>query len=133
MATALDLELPAEVIAILDEFGKDLTFDVRSKTPNAATGEPDYGSEPDVTVKGAPPWPYDKRLVDGDVVRAGDLQTIVAAQGLGFRPAIGQRCKFESASTTDPTESGPVEALVVGVTPIYSGELVCAWQFQLRI
>lgn len=131
MATIADEAVEA-VEEALAECGTSIVIDRRTKTPNADTGEPDYGAEADVTVLGHV-YPYEARLVDGDVIRAEDLQAIVKAKGLAFIPRQGMRCSFTYATPDmTPTTENVSGAEIVSVEPILVQGVVVAFQFQLR-
>lgn len=121
MVTALDLTLPATALAVLTEFGKNVTFSVTSGGTNSpSTGAVTGATTTTYTVK-AYPYPYEARYVDGDVVQVGDAKLILAASGLAFTPAPGQSVTIDAAVWR-----------VIAANAIYSGELVAAWELQVR-
>ena len=122
--TDLDLEVLPEVVAILEEFGRDATFIVRSKTYGDAevtSGQTTYGSEPNVVAKCTPPWPYDLSFRDGDVVTQGHAKIYVAGQDLAFTPKTGMQVVIDGRTWT-----------VLVVTPISSGEQNAAWAMEIE-
>lgn len=121
MVTTIDTKLRDKADSVLATYGKDLTFAVRTKTYDPTTGATTYGAATNTVVKGSPPGPYERRFVDGDVVRLSDARTIVAAKNLTFTPTIGIKVSFDSTDWQ-----------VVSARPMYSGEQVAAWELQLR-
>ena len=123
MATELDDELVPDISDVLDEVGTLATFRVIT-TPgtytlpgSSVTGEIAAAHEWLI----APPYPYSLAMVDEDLIRSGDLQTTLAAQGITFTPVVGQLVTFDSATWT-----------VVSVHTQRSGDLVCSFDLQLR-
>jgi hypothetical protein len=121
MTTVLDATLPAQVVSILATYGKDITFVIKSKTYDPATGLTTLGTPTNHVLKGSPPYPYSRKFVDGDTVRAEDCMTIIKGDGLAFTPVPGMQVTFDGQTWTS-----------VSVRPYYSGELVAAWEVQLR-
>jgi len=119
--TTLDDALRPVAKDLLSTFGKDLTFIVKgSESYDATTGSVTV-SESSVVVKGSPPAPYARKYITGDLVKEGDVQTIIAAQGLTITPDEGQRVEFDSEKWH-----------IVSIKRIYSGEQVAAYELQLR-
>lgn len=122
MATPLDNVLPAKVVEILAKYGKTVTWTVSTGgTVDASAGKIVGATETPHTVKVSPPEPYTSRFIDGDVILAGDAKVVLAAQSLAFTPAAGQKLTID----------GEVWR-VVAVNRQYSGELVAAWEAQVR-
>ena len=110
MSTELDLELGPEVVALLDEFGRDVSFDVVSKTYDPTSGETTYGSEPPVVAKTTPPWPYGTAFGKGTAAVEGKATIIVAGLDIAFVPKLGIQATIDG-----------LKWRVVGLTPISSG------------
>lgn len=124
MATELDLEIPADVVEILLEFGLDAEFVVRSKTYGSAevtSGKTTYGSEPNVIAKASPPWPYGVNFRSGATATEGDATTIIQAQDLGFTPRNGMPVIIDTRTW-----------MVTEVKPIKCGELEAAWMLRIE-
>lgn len=124
MATDLDNDLLQEIDTLIQsEVGTDATFKVVTSggvyTPGTSTASPEVTS--DEVWKIAPPQPYSTFLVDGDLIQSGDLQTITSAQGIPFTPLASQRMVFGGATWR-----------IISVNPIRSGDLICAYDLQLR-
>lgn len=119
-ATVLDTKLRPKVVALLAKYGKDVTFTAKPGSYSHTTGAASAGASLG-TVRCTPPAGYAQRYVDGDVIRQGDVQLYLAGQGLTFTPEPGQRVTFDSTTYT-----------VVAARPIYSGDLVAAWEVQAR-
>lgn len=127
MTTLDDALLPA-VLEILDEFGKPLSYIVRTGTAagtyDRTTGKVSGHTPPTVySVKSLPPGNYRHYFGEGTVLKDGDLQTGVAGSGLAFSP--------ETASMLQITIDGRAWT-VENVMPVYSGESVCLWLFNCR-
>lgn len=124
MTTELDDDLVPEIATlILDELGTTATFKVVTSGgvygPGTSTASPEVMS--DVAWKISPPQPYSLAMVDGDLIQMADLKTITSAQDIPFTPQKLQRVVFGGASWH-----------IVTVGPIRSGDLVCAYELQLR-
>lgn len=119
--TDLDQDLVPAVLELITDFGKSMSFEVYSSQSYSEIASTVTRSTSTYVTLGLPPEKYDISYVDGDVVRFSDLKTMVAASGLQFTPTPGMKVTFDSKSFT-----------AVGVSPIYSGELVAAWEIQLR-
>lgn len=121
--TILDDTLPAEVVAVLSEYGKNVTF-TEAPGPadyDATTGRTTQASPASYVVKSAPPYRDQRQFVAGNTVEEGDSFLLIEATGAGFTPKVGQKVTIDSA---------PWRA--VGVFPIYSGENVVAFEVQVR-
>ena len=125
MTTALDTEARAEVAAALDEIGTSVTF-------KSAAGTGDYDRDTGTVthtptsyvVKVAPPYQVEARLVDGDTIKATDMQTIVAAtaaEAVSLTPEAGMTFVHSGSTYT-----------VLRVSPIYSGDLATAYEVFVR-
>lgn len=123
MVTELDNELVPAVQELLDELGRDVTFKVAdvSSTYDATTGEGTKSTN-NYTVKATPPYPYSDGMVSNGIVQMGDMRMLVAAEDLAFTPEPGDVVTWDTGDVWR----------TIRVTPIYSGELVCAWELQLR-
>lgn len=120
--TVLDDKFVPKALAMVAEFGKTVTFTVKSLTPyNPLTGGVGEGIPITHSVKVSPPDQYDKRLVDGDIVKQADLKVLLPPTTL-FTPAV-------DSTFVDIDGS---EFRVIGVKPVYSGELIAIFELQLR-
>lgn len=121
MPTVLDTRIRPKVASIISDLGKPVVF----RIPAAASYDPTTGESVEVspveyTVKATPPNPVVIDSRDGSTVLRQTKGIILAAQGLAFTPAVGQSVLIDG-----------VEAAVVSVSPIYSGELIAAFQVEL--
>lgn len=121
MVTVLDTKIPAIVVSVLATYGKNVTVTVT--TP----GEPsaDGGSFPDAssdtyTVKASPPYPVKQAYTLRDTTTSAEAAMLIAGSGLAFTPEVGNRVTIDGAVW-----------IVESASPIYSGELVCAWELGL--
>jgi len=78
-------------------------------------------TETSTSVVVLPPSRTSLRFVDGDVVKVGDAQTLLASQGLSVTPKRGSKL----------TVSGQTWE-IVRVDPLISGESTAAWKLFLR-
>ena len=120
--TILDKKILPKVVEILNKYGKiidyyifpDYTFD---ETTNSSTD----GSQVIRNVKSIPPYEVEIKYVDGDLIQAGDLLTGVAGMDITFVPDNGIKARFDSVTWR-----------IVRFAPIYSGERIALYLFQLR-
>ena len=110
-----DILIPA-VQELMDELGKDVTWTREvGATYNPATGTVSGGTPTPATVKVTPPEEYERRFVDGDVVKDGDA-IIGIETDITFTPKAGDNVTID----------GEVwECINVG--RVYSGASVCLW------
>lgn len=107
--------------SLIDQFGGSASLQTISETFTPATG---LTSETVAAqaVKISPPDPVDLSAVDGSLVQAGDMTTLIAAKGLTSAPvANSSRLVFDGDTWQ-----------AVGVEPIYSGDDIAAYRIQLR-
>ena len=120
--TDLDIELLPEVLEIINEVGKTVDFiTYPSQSFSVATGSRTDGTPVTYSRKIIPPYNFDQRMIDGDVIQYGDMQTGVAGQDLGFVPARGTHLEVDGVRWT-----------IQKITPIMSGELTALYMIQLR-
>jgi len=121
--TVLDDKIVPKVEEILDKYGKDLTVrDPGSDSYDPDTGLTTPGTPTDHVIKASPPWPYDYKLVDGQVIRPSDSWILMAKSGLPFtEPKVGWEIFVDSEEWT-----------VVDTDTIWSGEQIAAYTCQLR-
>lgn len=129
MTTVLDDILVPKAKDLIDRFGKVATFKVQSSetydTATGITGE----TETEVSVKVTPPSPYNDRLVDNDLIRAGDMQIAFAPTALdettgvaiSFTPENGMKVVLDSATWK-----------VERVNSVYSGDSIALYVLTLR-
>ena len=121
-ATELDTELLEDVFEIIAEVGKTVTFWVYpGETYSPATGTSTPGDATQYPLKVIPPYSIDLKYVDGDLIKAGDMLSGVPAKDIEFTPAKGMSVTVGSDIWT-----------IIQVSPIYSGEWICLYLFQLR-
>ncbi len=120
MAT-LDVLFPGLTVRLIDRFGAMASLEVVTKTDDLVSGnvtETVVSTE----IKITPPEPFTVGLIDGSLVEAGDMTSLVAARDLTARPAINRdRLVFALESWQ-----------IVAVDPIYSGDTATAYRLQLR-
>ena len=120
MAT-LDALFPGLAARLIDKFGATASLESVTKTEDLASGKV-AESVSAAPVKITPPEPFSVGFIDGTLVEAGDLTTLVAAQGLSAAPTANRdRLVFASQAWQ-----------IVAVDPIYGGDVVTAYRLQLR-
>jgi len=112
MPTAIDIRVKPLVRDIIGKFGKTAIYkQITGETYSPTTGKYTGGTTNSYTIKIAPPAEYHIKLINGDNILAGDMQTLIAATGLAFTPAIGDIITIDT-----------VDWQVINVSPQYSGE-----------
>ena len=119
----LDVKMAAVALDLITRFGKTVTYTQEDNSSyDPAVGEVTASSIVNFTVKVSPPDPYDVKLIDGDIIRVGDTSSFLASSGLAFTPReVGDKIDFDGEKWR-----------VVGVTKLWSGDNVAAYQVQLR-
>lgn len=121
MPTALDVSLFAAATAIIEKYGKALVF----KVPGEIVTDQINGIQEQVgvvahSVKCSPPDEFTEEYPPLVQARPGDLMTIIPRQ-TEFTPDLGMVVEFDSMIWR-----------VVGLRPLYSGELIAATELHLR-
>jgi len=120
MAT-LDALFPGLAARLIDQFGATASLETVTKTDDPATGKV-AETVSAASVKLTPPEPFSIGPIDGSLVEAGDMATLVAAPGLNAAPTANRdRLVFASEAWQ-----------IVAVDPIYSGDAAAAYRLQLR-
>ena len=112
--TELDDELVPEVLSIIDEFGKLVSFITVVQVYDSTVGHTIETPTP-VSRKITPPAQMSLRFVDGDLIQIGDMTALVAASGLTFEIKRGMNLEIDSLYWT-----------VVDFKPIYTGDAIAA-------
>ncbi len=124
--TELDDELVPETFDLIEEFGKEVQFEVLTTQ--------DYDSTVGQTVE-VPVWtarkitPPDKValfLVDGDLIQVGDMEAFVAAQDLPF--TIERNMNVD----LDKLDGDGEIWTIADFGPVRTGEQVAMYRLQLR-
>lgn len=122
MPTALDDKLVPKTLAIINKVGRNMDFTLPlASSYDPATGTGTESINTTYTVKASPPIDFEQRYIDGDSVRRGDVRIILAASGLPFTPVPDMKIKFDN-----------IDFSTIAVLPIYSGELIAAYDLQAR-
>ena len=124
MATALDDILVPTAYRLINKYGQNAVFhetEVDASDYNPATGITTIPAASTHTEKVSPPSPYNQTLIDGDLIKVGDMKIYLAAQSLGFTPV--RNMKVVAAGKT---------WRIVAANPLYSGEEIAAYELQLR-
>lgn len=118
--TDLDTELIPAADEIVAEYGKSVTFTVKTRAYNPGLGATEE-TETNYTDIVTPPDAYDSQYIDGDVIREGDVKILIPAQNIAFTPDAGVEVTIDGTVWT-----------VVRVKPIYSGTSIAVYEMQLR-
>lgn len=120
--TALDTRMLAKVVTIIERYGKTVIFSVYPDAAyDATTGVNTQGTASQYAKKVIPPYPVEDKYIDGDLIRAGDMLTGVAAQDIEFTPEPGVEVSIDSKTWK-----------VIKSNPIYCNEKVVLYILQLR-
>ncbi len=124
--TELDIELKPEVVALADELGKSVVFNVRAKGAfNPVTNKVSKGALSSYTIKVFPPSSPRRELIDGELIKDGDIFIAFPSQGLSFNPV----------SVAENIESVLIDGefwKLQRVSPVYSGESIIMYKAHLR-
>lgn len=119
--TELDAELPQDVFDTIQELGVAAIFSIVTKTRDPVAGTVTPVDNGTVARKVTPPVGYDKEFIDGTSVLATDEYVLVAALNLTFTPEEGMMISVVGGTRR-----------IESVKPHRSGELVAAYELQLR-
>lgn len=119
--TELDDDLVPEVLALIEELGKEVQIRTSTLTPNPATRAVVESNVQVVTRKVSPPSECKFTWRDGKLVKLGDCYVYVAASGLTIDPVQGSKVIFSDQTWT-----------VVEQKPIRTGKLIAAYKLTLK-
>lgn len=120
--TDLDDEMIPEVYSIIQELGKTAVFhNYTEEFYDPATGDRAQGNPTNYSLRVIPPYAYELKYINGDIIKVGDMQSGVAASGLEFTPRQGMKVTIDSTVWQ-----------IVRTNPIYSGERIALYMLQLR-
>lgn len=122
--TTFDVKMGALAARLVTKYGKEISFaDRESRVYDPATGKTEFPSIALTPVKSSPPFAYDAKWVDGDQIAATDTYVLLARELLpaGFTPTNGMDVVIDT-----------VVFRVMSIGKLYSGDLVAAYQVQLR-
>ena len=121
--TQLDKKLLPKVEKLINKLGKVITY---RTYPNAVVDEiassVELGDPVDIGIKSLPPSQVKNSLVNGDVIRTGDMVTGIAGKDVPFVP---------DTDTTIAIVDGVLHRISI-VKPVYSGERICLYTLVLR-
>lgn len=122
MSTALDDSLVPKVAELINtKVGTDAVFfEVASQSYDTRTGEVAASEPTQRTAKIAPPFKKTS-FKDGQLVQSSHFESVLAAQGLAWTPVNGMKVTH-----------GGLTYRLTEATPIYSGDLVCAFMLKLE-
>ena len=108
---------------IFTPHGRDIVIASAANSYDPATGT-NTPTLTNQTVRATPPLAYERKYVDGNTIKDGDVQYIFQASGLSFTPAQGQKI----------TDEGRVYRIVSVKTDTYDylGESAAVYTVQAR-
>ncbi len=121
MTTSLDTEVLLAVTETLDEVGTDMTFESVTETYDATDGTITESGSSSTTVKAAPPYEFEARLIGQDGILTTDLQTLIAGDAT-FTPTIGMKVTWSST-----------DYIISRVSKIVSGDDIAAYHLRLSV
>ena len=120
--TQLDTVFITKVPEIIEKFGKLVIFMVSQAIEyNPATGDAAVSDPVPYGLKVTPPSPFNRDRIDGSRLLASDTMVILPAKDLPFYMASGIEVIIDD-----------IVFRIAGYSAIYSGELVVAYELQLR-
>lgn len=127
--TQVDDELIPVTLALIDEFGMSVQFEVLTtqdydSTVGHTTEDPTW-----VTRKIIPPDAVELGMIDGDLIQDGDQISYVAASGLSFTPLRNQGVDLNSASGDEDLQD---LWTIVKVGPIRTGQDIAMYKLVMR-
>jgi len=106
---------------LIQKFGNTATFkDVVTQPYTPSTGEA-VVTTTDVSIVVAGPIGMNPKLVDGDMIQAGDAMVTVASKDVTFTPEVTERLVILGDTWT-----------IVSVQPMTAQDVVIAWRLQVR-
>ncbi|HBG77501.1 MAG TPA: hypothetical protein DDW84_01445 [Phycisphaerales bacterium] len=120
--TKLDKKLRAKVLALIAKLGKSVVFVIQPQKDYDPTKGEATGLDPIYPIKKIiPPFEYESKYIDGDLIKVGDMQSGIAAKDLEFTPAKSMTVCFDDMTWK-----------IIRVMPIYTGQQIALYMFQLR-
>lgn len=123
MSGELDARLRPKAKELILKYGKTVTFHVPdSKTYDPETGQVTETGVQDKGVVVSPPRGFEASMVNADTVREGDRRFLMYAKDATVTPVAGLEVTMDGERWT-----------VVHVAELFSGELIAAWDVQVRL
>lgn len=122
--TKLDDKLVPVALKLINKFGKDMSYTVITTEGSYDPATREITGAGDTTydnVKSAPPEEYTIRFINGDSIKQGDLKTMIAGKDALFTPTNNMYVEFDG-----------LKFAAIVVAPLYSGDLIAAWEIRLR-
>ncbi len=126
MSGSLDNNLTQVAINLINKFGKDVVYTNRvyNEPTDTEIAEGDLSatsSDTDHSIVISPPEPFDVAMINGNTVRTGDTNCFIQGQDVSFSPNISDSLAIDGKVYT-----------VVDFAPLYSGNLIAAYNLHLR-
>lgn len=130
--TALDTELIPEIVDLVAEFGKTVTWRTYpSKTVTESTSEVTLNAPTDYSVKVTPPEMYQEQTSKDGRATMREGVKLLLASGAGTSDALA----FTPGRTIDTFQRVIVDSktwTIAEIELIYSGDLVAAYEVKLE-
>lgn len=118
--TALDDRLVPRVKALIERFGKLLTFTIEETSFDAAAGATVVNDRRLESVRCSPPAQFMIEAAGGTAKLSESLETYLPAQGLSFEPKVGMVVSFDGR-----------DRKVLGVGKVYTGEAIAVFRLEV--
>ena len=119
--TELDITLMPAVFDLLERVGKTAIFLLPgAKAFDATQGSTSQPAPASFTRKVTPPDRWERRYVEGNTAQESNARVFVAGKDLPFTPSLTTQVLLDGATWE-----------VVAIQPIFSGDLVCAYELKL--
>ena len=118
---SLDETARATALRLIERYGMTATIRRKTSVYDPATGKTGDATR-DFTIKISPPEGFREGLIDGELVRAGDLRTSMAAQGAPLVPE----------PVTDTAIIDGESWTLLRVDPLFSGRKAALYTLHLR-
>ncbi len=119
--TTLDLKFLPKVFALVQKYGKTVTFIVNTIVDSdPVLGDVTTSSNKRYQLKVSPPESYEVTVETSDSNLVGAFSCILPAQGLLFKPVIGMTLLLENNNSET--------WYIVKVGRLYSGEAIAAYE-----
>jgi hypothetical protein len=119
--TDLAAELGPDILEMINDLGKTVTFTTSTLTGNPALGTVVESAVVSYVVKVGGPFEFTQRMINGDTVKASDLRLILPAEDLEFTPTLAMKVVIDS-----------ITYRVTRVIPYVASEDVVAYDIGAR-
>jgi len=123
MTTPLDDKIVPKIADIINDVGISAILKVYAgQSVNRDTGEVTSGTATEYSVTISPLLNYDQMMIDNSTVLASDMRAFLSGRDAPVVPTARDKIVVDSA-----------EYQIVAIKSLRSGDLVAAYEFQLRL